>query len=327
MTAVLDEKAEAVEQAATGPPVASWLSRSGALAVDVLPGLGVVATAALVALTAASGSWVWWLTVVVGGLVIVGMAVNRLLLPAVIGRSLGRSVFGISVVHRDGRGRPGPWRLLARDAAHVLDTVALFVGWLWPLFDSRNRTFADLLLGTEVRPAQQPERDIRRVAAAVMAAAVLLSVAGAALSYATVYRHDRAVDEARTQIQAQGPRIVEEMLSYGAGSMPRDFAHAQTLVTDDYRKQLVAQQQAVQKNGAMTNEYWVVNSAVLSVTPDTATMLMLMQGQRQASKQPERFITATTRVSFQKSPQGHWRVADLAVLTKPVLNPNKAAGK
>jgi len=321
------EKADAeevTESAVTPPSVASWLSRAGAFALDVLLGLGVVATIAVVALTTTFGSRLWWLTVAAGGLVIMAIAVNRLLLPAVIGWSLGRSLFGIAVTVRDGE-RPGPWLLLARDLAHLLDTAALFIGWLWPLWDSRNRTFADLLLRTEVRPVQRTERNVRRLVAVVMAAAALLSAAFTGLSYLMVYRHDQAIDQVRSQIQAQGPRIVEEMLSYGAGSMQKDFAHAQTLVTDSYRKQLVDQQQAVQKTGAMTNEYWVVNSAVLSVTPDKATMLLLMQGQRQANQQPQRFITATTRVSFEKSGDGQWRVADLTVLTKPLLNANPPA--
>ncbi|HUO40010.1 MAG TPA: RDD family protein, partial [Mycobacterium sp.] len=128
MTAALDEKvdetADAAVDAPPGPPVASWLSRAGALAVDVLPGLGVVATAAVVALTATFGSWLWWLTVVLGGAAIIAMALNRLLLPAVTGRSLGRSLFGIAVACRDGQTRPGPWRLMGRDAAHLLDTAS-----------------------------------------------------------------------------------------------------------------------------------------------------------------------------------------------------------
>jgi Mce-associated membrane protein len=317
LTAVLDETdAAAVTEEVVTDPVASWRARAGALAVDVLGGLGVIATMALVALTTTRGSWLWWLSVTVGGLVILLLAANRLLFPAVTGWSLGRALFGIAVMSRAGAS-VGPWRLLARDVAHLLDTVSLFIGWLWPLWDSRNRTFADLLLRTEVRRVQRPHRDMRRMVGAVLLVAVALSAAGAGLSYLSVYRHDRAVDQARDQIRTQGPKIVQEMLSYGAGSIPRDFAHAQTLVTDSYRKQLVEQQQAVQKAPPTTNEYWVVTSAVLSVTPERATMLMFMQGQRGINQQQQRFISATARVSFEKSAGGQWRVADLTVLKTP----------
>ena len=48
------------------------------------------------------------------------------------------------------------------DLAHLLDTAALFIGWLWPLWDRRHRTFADLLLRTEVHEVERPQRDVRR---------------------------------------------------------------------------------------------------------------------------------------------------------------------
>ena len=245
------------------------------------------------------------------------MAVNRLLLPAITGWSLGRAVFGIRVVRRRDGAPVGAWRLLARDLAHLLDTAALFIGWLWPLWDSRRRTFADLLLRTEVRRVDPPQRDMRRLAAKVLVAAVVVCAAAVALNYLVVYRHERAVDQTRQQIADQGPRIVEQMLSYGKDTLNDDFARAQSLATDGYRSQLVAQQQAVEKAGATTNEYWAVSSAVLSAAPDHASMLVAMQGQRGTDAKNLRFITATVRADFEKSRAGEWRVANLTVLKKP----------
>jgi Mce-associated membrane protein len=305
----------------TASPPASWLARAGALVVDVLFGLGVLATAALSALTLPQYSGWWWLCVSVGGLVILATAANRLLLPTITGWTLGRALFGIAVVSRDGSA-VGPWRLLARDLAHVLDTAALFVGWLWPLWDPRHRTFADLLLRTEVRSVQRGQRNIRQLTAAVLLVAALLSASAAGLSYLVVYRHDRAIEATRAQISAQGPKIVSEMLSYNADSLQADFTHAQSLTTDTYRPQLVAQQDAVRKGGPVTNEFWVVSGAVLNASPDRASMLLLMQGQRTAGKQQPRFISATVRVHFEKSAGGQWQVADLTVLAKP--QPNQA---
>jgi Mce-associated membrane protein len=324
LTAVLDEAgADPVAEDVATEPAASWLSRAGAFAVDMLFPVGVVATTALVALSTSYGTWLWWLSVSVGGSLILLIGVNRLLLPVITGWSLGRALVGIRVVRRDRdttAQTPAPWRLLAREIAHLLDTLALFIGWLWPLWDPRNRTFADLLVRTEVRRVEQPAIDARRLAAGVMIAAALLSTAAAGLSYLAVYRHDHAVAAARDQIRTQGPKIVAEMLSYGAASLQSDFAHAQTLTTDRYRPQLVAQQEAVKKAVPTTNEYWVADSAVLSASPDRASMLMMLQGQRTASQQQERLITATVRVSFEKSAAGQWRVADLTVMTKPYKN-------
>jgi Mce-associated membrane protein len=244
---------------------------------------------------------------------------NRWLLPAITGWSLGRALFGIRVMGRNDGGAAGFARLLVRDFAHLLDTAALFIGWLWPLWDSRNRTFADLLLRTEVRRVDRPERDMRRFVAKVLAAAVVVCAAFVALNYLVVYRQERAVDQARAQIAEQGPRIVEQMLTYNVDTLKDDFNRAQSLATDSYRSQLVTQQEAVQKAGPTSNEYWAVASAVLSADPERASMLLAMQGQRGTTPQDLRFITATVRVDFDKAGDGKWRVASLSVLKKPVM--------
>ncbi|MBV8927835.1 MAG: RDD family protein [Mycobacteriaceae bacterium] len=319
MTAVLDRQSDTSPATAVADPLAAWLKRVGAFAVDVLMPLGVAATIALVAQATTQGSWLWWLAVSAIGVVILLTAANRLLVPVLTGWSVGRALVGIRVVHRTGEA-VGPWRLLARDVAHLLDTLALFIGWLWPLWDSRNRTFADLLVRTEVRRVAERPANARRVTAGVLIGAAVLSLVAAGLSYLVVYRQDHAVEQARREISGQGPKIVAEMLSYSADSLQKDFAHAQSLTTDAYRPQLVAQQDAVKKAVPTTNEYWAANSAVLSASPDRAVMLMMLQGQRTASQQPQHFITATVRVSFEKSRQGQWRVADLTVLTKPHAN-------
>ncbi|ATA27372.1 putative transmembrane protein [Mycobacterium lepraemurium] len=240
----------------------------------------------------------------------------RLRVPVINGWSLGRALAGIAVTRRTGA-TPGPRRLLLRDLAHLLDTVSI-VGWLWPLWDSRRRTFADMLAGTEVRrlaPEQVPPHITRWAAAAVLdAAAVCLG--GAAMSYGVVYSPDRAVDQTRAQIATQGPKIVAQMLTYDPKSLHDDFARAQSLATDKYRRQLQTQQDVVQKGNPVINEYWVTNSSIESASRDRATMLLFMQGRRGAA--PEvRYISATVRVSFAKVGENTWRVDDLTVLTKP----------
>ena len=80
-----------------------------------------------------------------------------------------------------------------------------------------------------------------------MAAAALLCIAGAGLSVMVVYLPDRGSDQTRAAIQAQGPKIVTEMLTYDPKSLHEDFARAQSLTTEKYRPQLVKQQESVQK--------------------------------------------------------------------------------
>lgn len=309
---------EADEMAAN--TLAPWWARAVALIVDVLPGSAVLATMALAALAVPLGGAWWWPCVVVGAVAFMLTAASRSLLPAVTGWSFGRAAVGIAVVPRgDTPTRSvGPWRLLVRDLAHFVDTVSLFVGWLWPLWDQRRRTFADMLARTEVRRAklQRVPRNIAALAAVIFLTSALLCIMGAAVSYQVVYQHDRATDQARAQIAVQGPKIVTQMLSYNPKSLRDDFAHAQSLTTDNYREQLVPQQQAVQKAKPVPNEYWVANSAVLSAAPHRATMLLFLQGQR-GDPGKERPISATVRVRFAKS-AAQWRVDDLTVVTKPV---------
>jgi Mce-associated membrane protein len=252
---------------------------------------------------------------------------NRWLLPSVVGWTVGRAVTGIRVTTPTGES-VGSIRLMVRDLAHLLDTAALFVGWLWPLWDKRHRTFADLLLRTEVRvvgPVEAPRRDVRRIAGCVLLAAAVLCATGGGLGYLQVYRQDRALEQARTEIAQQGPRIVEQLLSYGTQTVVDDFARAQTLATDGYRPQLVLQQQAVQKSGVTDNEYWAVSSAVLSATQDRAAMLLALQGQRGSDPNNLKFITATVRADFEKS-NGRWQVAVLTVLKKPLTGQNGPPG-
>ncbi|WP_374023422.1 RDD family protein [Mycobacterium sp. HNNTM2301] len=315
MTVVVDKPPATAVQHRPRTALAPWHIRAGALAVDVLPGAAVVATMAVTWFTVAPGGVWWWLCIAVIGVVILLVLVNRLLLPTVIGWSLGRALFGIAVARRDGE-PIGPWGLLLRDVAHLLDTVSV-VGWLWPLWDSGRRTFADMLLRTEVRrpDADEPAFNARRWTTALVAGAAGLCIAGAAMSYAAVFAPDRATDRTRAQLDTQGPKIVAQMLTYDPKSLHDDFARALSLASDKYRTQLAAQQDMVQKGNPVINEYWVTDHAIQSAAPDRATMLLFMQGRRGAAPD-ERYISATVRVAFVKG-GGGWLVDDLTVLTKP----------
>lgn len=324
MTVVVEEtQTTAAIQESPQNALAPWHIRAGAFAVDVLPGIAVTATMLLVSFTVPlRGVW-WWVSLSVAGVAFLLMLVNRLLLPTVTGWSLGRAVCGIAVLGRDGEA-PGPWGLLLRDLAHLLDTASLLVGWLWPLWDSKRRTFADMLLGTQVQRVEPDERlrNVRQWTAAALLTSAAVCVAGAVMSYTLVYSRDQAIDQTRQQIAIQGPKIVAEMLTYDPKSLHADFARAQSLATARYRGELAAQQDAVQKGQPVINEYWVTGSSIQSATPDRATMLLFMQGRRGEGPE-QRYITATVRVNFARDADKHWRVDDLTVLTKPKPTGNR----
>jgi Mce-associated membrane protein len=302
---------------ATTPVVlASWLARAAALALDVVPGATVLITTALVTLALPlRGGW-WWLCVGVGVLAVLWTGFNRLLLPGVRGQSLGRRTFGITLLYRDGSA-PGPSRLLLRDMAHLLDTTPVLAGWLWPLKHSCRRTFADILAGTMSQVAEGGGNGrARRQAAALVLTAAALCAFDAAIAYTVVHQWDRSTADASAEIAAQGPPMVEQILSYHPETLQADFDRARSLTTDAYREQLNTQQQAVQKAGPIRNEYWVTNSSVLSATKDRATMLLFLQGQRGPAPN-QRYLTASVRVSFAESGSASWRVDDLTVVSSP----------
>lgn len=316
MTVVVEQTATTAIPESSREPLAPWHLRAGAFAVDVLPVVAVATTMVLVSFTVPTQS-VWrWLCVSVAGLAVLLGLNNRSLLHAITGWSLGRGLFGITVVRRDGADA-GPWLLLLRDLAHLLDTASV-VGWLWPLWDSRRRTFADVLLGTEVRslaPDKSPA-NVRRWTAIALLSAAALCVAGIAMSYFLVDSQERAAERTHAQIATQGPKIVAQMLTYDPKSLQDDFARALSLTTDRYRGKLATQQDVVKKGTPVINEYRVVDSSVESAKPNGATMLLFMRGQRGAGPEA-REISATVRVNFAKGGNGRWLVDDLTVLTKP----------
>lgn len=316
MTVVV-EKTRTAAQDLPEKALAPWHVRVAAFSVDVLAGLAVAITMALVSFTLPPyGAW-WWVCMVVCALAVLAVLVNRLLLPTITGWSLGRALFGIAVARRDGK-EVSPWWLLLRDLAHLLDTAALLVGWFWPLWDAQRRTFADMLLGTEVLRVVPHERaeQVRKWTAAALVAAAVLCLAGAGIGYGVVYARAQATDRTRAEISTQGPKIVAQMLTYDPKNLHDDFARALNLTTDRYRHDLAAQQEVVQKGHPVINQYWGSTNSVLAATPNSATMLLFLQGRR--GEGPDvRYITASVRVKFIRSGDGRWLVDDLTVLAKP----------
>ena len=74
---------------------------------------------------------------------------------------------------------------------------------------------------------------------------------------------------------------------------------------------MIAQQEAVEKAGVTSNEYWAVSSAVLN---DTAGPRPRCCWRCRASAAPTptdlKFITATVRVDFVKVGDDRWNVAE-----------------
>jgi uncharacterized RDD family membrane protein YckC len=74
---------------------------------------------------------------------------NRWMVAGRTGQSWGKRVTGISLISEQTSQPIGPPNAFLRDLVHILDAVA-YVGYLWPLWDDKRQTFADMLVNTIV---------------------------------------------------------------------------------------------------------------------------------------------------------------------------------
>jgi len=74
---------------------------------------------------------------------------NRWLIAGRTGQSMGKRVLSIKLV-AEVNGQPiGAVNAFLRDLLHILDGVAC-LGYLWPLWDAKRQTFADMIMKTSV---------------------------------------------------------------------------------------------------------------------------------------------------------------------------------
>jgi uncharacterized RDD family membrane protein YckC len=74
------------------------------------------------------------------------------------GWSLGKKAMGIRLLDEQ-TGQPmGAGMCFVRQLAHILDGLACYIGYLWPLWDDKRQTFADKLTHTVVIPAAEPRK-------------------------------------------------------------------------------------------------------------------------------------------------------------------------
>ncbi|KOU64049.1 RDD domain containing protein [Streptomyces sp. MMG1533] len=80
---------------------------------------------------------------VVGALGVIGLAIWQLIKEGRTGQTVGKKALGIRLV-RESDGQPlGVGMAFVRRLAHFLDSLACYLGWLWPAWDAKRQTFAD----------------------------------------------------------------------------------------------------------------------------------------------------------------------------------------
>ncbi|MEU2426219.1 RDD family protein [Streptomyces sp. NPDC007851] len=87
---------------------------------------------------------------IIGGLAFLGLAIWQLIQEGRTGQTIGKKALGIRLV-KEATGQPiGVGMAFVRRIAHILDSLACYLGWLWPAWDSKRQTFADKVCGTIV---------------------------------------------------------------------------------------------------------------------------------------------------------------------------------
>jgi uncharacterized RDD family membrane protein YckC len=128
-------------------PYASWIVRVGSYLLDALPAWVLIAIGA--SLLAHGG---------VGGaigaifyLAALGwVGYNRWYRAGTTGQSLGKSVTNVRLLSEQTGAPIGGGMAFLRDLAHFVDAVICYVGFLFPLWDSKRQTLADKIVNTVV---------------------------------------------------------------------------------------------------------------------------------------------------------------------------------
>ncbi|MBT2471469.1 RDD family protein [Streptomyces sp. ISL-66] len=134
------------------PPLAHWGLRFGALLLDVLITVAPMYALGLIDIAmsddpATAEPGVFFL---IGVLYTLGMSIFQLYKEGSTGQTIGKKALGISLRREADGSVLGFGMAFVRRLAHFLDSIACYIGWLWPLWDEKKQTFADKVCGTVV---------------------------------------------------------------------------------------------------------------------------------------------------------------------------------
>lgn len=129
------------------PELAHWGLRFGGLIVD---GLVLMVPYILVIIGGGVGDSFGMILSAIGFIGFVAVAIWQLYQEGATGQSIGKKAVGIRLL-READGRPlGFGMAFVRRLAHFLDSIACYIGWLWPLWDAKKQTFADKVCSSVV---------------------------------------------------------------------------------------------------------------------------------------------------------------------------------
>ncbi|ARX85870.1 MULTISPECIES: RDD family protein [Streptomyces] len=130
------------------PELAHWGLRAGALLIDGLV-FGLVYLIIGIGVAVGRGG-AGIVLILLGVAAIIAFAIYQLIQEGRTGQTIGKKAVGIRLL-RELDGRPvGVGMAFVRRLAHFLDSLPIYLGWLWPLWDDKKQTFADKVCGTVV---------------------------------------------------------------------------------------------------------------------------------------------------------------------------------
>jgi uncharacterized RDD family membrane protein YckC len=139
------------------PVYANWLYRVGSYLVDSIA-ISAIAWIALILISALglrdssggfTGAGLAIYLVGILGSIVIGIW-NLFIRQGSTGQSLGKQALGTRLVSAS-TGQPiGGWMSFLRQICHIVDALPCYIGYLWPIWDSRRQTFADKIVGSVV---------------------------------------------------------------------------------------------------------------------------------------------------------------------------------
>ncbi|WP_405136559.1 RDD family protein [Nocardia sp. NBC_01388] len=306
-----DTDSASVEQTDEGAERASWRARVFAYTVDVLCPLVSLAVLGLIVADAPQNLWLRSGSGVAAAAIIGFVAWNTVYRQGKSGRTIGKAIVGVRTIRCGAENELGVARALWREVAHVVDTVPLLAGWLWPLRDRRGQSFADKLADTMVIPDGDPSSadssplSAKRIALGTFAmlAAVLVSLA--ATQYFHDYRRDRDTAEITRGAQDLAQKSTVALLTYQAATVDQELAAASSKLTgsfkdyyDSYTKTVVA---PAAHEKTVNTQAQCAGSALISADDRHATVLVFINQSTTTAENPQPSqISSTVRVQLTK---------------------------
>jgi uncharacterized RDD family membrane protein YckC len=131
-----------------GRPLAEWPKRALGYLIDSIAPF--IAVAIVGTIFGVISDVLGTLIFVLGYLAALGWALYNAYLAGQTGQSYGMQQVGIRVLRESDGQVIGGGLGIARYFVHIVDSLACYIGWLFPLWDAKKQTFADKILGTIV---------------------------------------------------------------------------------------------------------------------------------------------------------------------------------